>query len=1617
MRKIFLFIAFISMYFLGQAQYAPTSSKTRFVNGIGLSTKDTASLSNAGDTLAMIVGKDSLVYFKYKGYWKPIAYNSSLNSYVKYSDTSSMLSPYQRSFSAMKYSDTATMLSSYYNKTATNSLLNTKLNTSDTATMLSGYKTYYPRNAISGGTGISYNSSTGVITNTSSGTVTSVATNNGSGITGGTITTSGTIAADTSVLATRLRVQKGIDSINANVSLKLNISDTANMLSGYKTYYPRNAISGGTGITYNAGTGVITNSSPSSGGTVTSVATDATMTGGTITTSGTLKVDTTVMATRLRVQKGIDSVSANINLRVKYSDTATMLSSYYNKTATDSKLALKLNISDTATMLSPYARTLALGGYIPYTGATGAIDLNAKTVVNISHLGINTTTVPTILLRAIGDNNSTSRIAMRGYSSDANSSSIRVTKFRGTAASPQAPLSGDGLGKFELAGYGTTSSDGYPQASFEGIATENWGATARGAKVQVKVTPNTTTTQAIALTINQDKSAVFENSITGTSLIKTGGTSSQFLKADGSVDANAYLNISDTATMLSGYKTYYPRNAISGGTGITYNASTGVITNSSPSTGGTVTSVATDATMTGGTITTTGTLKVDTTIMATRLRVQKGIDSLGAVKLNISDTATMLSGYKTYYPRAALSAGTGISYNASTGVITNSSPSTGGTVTSVATNTGSGITGGTITTSGTIAADTSVLSTKANVTASLLSKVSSVSATSPIASSGGLTPTISISQSSGSTNGYLSSTDWNTFNNKGSGSVTSIATDATMTGGTITTSGTLKVDTSVMATRLRVQKGIDSLGAAKQTALNGTGFVKASGTTISYDNSTYYLASNPSGFITGNQTITLSGDVSGSGATAITTTIGSLKVTNGMLAGTINYSKMDATTVPTWNQNTTGTAANITATSNSTITTLSALSLPYSQLTGTPSLSGYVTSVTGTSPIVSSGGTTPAISIPAATSSVNGYLTSTDWNTFNGKQGTITLTTTGSSGAATLVGATLNIPNYGSALSGYVPYTGATTTLNLGLQLLRFNSGFNIYNDGATLAFTDNGGINGFKSNFTTGAFNQLGTGAFTLTGALSGTSASFSSNLTAYGTLLIGQTGVTNGIINSNDGMYFNIDADASGSTPEFAFGKGRSGTSGGTTFLTITNSGNLGLGVTPSAWYSTMKAITVQGSNGNGSSWYSGGSQDLVLFANGYYDAAATPTRNGTGGTAQYRMTNAQHSWWIDATTTGAISLTQAMTLDASGNLGIGTTSPNTILHISKSDNGNTYPSAAAINVSNFDGGAFGRTTGINFSIGSGVSSELLAGVYGVYTGYTSSVAGALTFITNNGSSSFAERMRITSGGNVLIGTTTDAGYLLDVNGTGRFSGALSGTSASFSSSVTANASSFITNSTTYNTGLLNVLTLAQNVNGNGTNQIGLTFRHIDYGNGVSWYPASIVANKYYDGTNFSGELWFQVKAASSSQSTLPVTALTIASTGAATFSSTLGINGVSDNIKSGTYTPTVTKEVGSMTSISAASATYTRVGNVVTVVATFTGTPDSGTNQYNALSMTLPINTNSANGNGNIVAQTIGGIPSACGIVYGYTTSTVYFDINTNYPAPNTQFVVSFQYQVTL
>ena len=98
--------------------------------------------------------------------------------------------------------------------------------------------------------------------------------------------------------------------------------------------------------------------------------------------------------------------------------------------------------------------------------------------------------------------------------------------------------------------------------------------------------------------------------------------------------------------------------------------------------------------------------------------------------------------------------------------------------------------------------------------------------------------------------------------------------------------------------------------------------------------------------------------------------------------------------------------------------------------------SGTVTSVTGTAPVVSSGGTTPAISMAAATALVNGYLTSADWSTFNGKQPAgayLTAVTSDSplTGAGTAA-SHLSMPAATTSVSGYLTNTDWTTFNNKG---------------------------------------------------------------------------------------------------------------------------------------------------------------------------------------------------------------------------------------------------------------------------------------------------------------------------------------------------------------------------------------------------------------------------------------------------------------------------------------------------------------------------------------------------------------------------------------------------------
>jgi hypothetical protein len=147
-----------------------------------------------------------------------------------------------------------------------------------------------------------------------------------------------------------------------------------------------------------------------------------------------------------------------------------------------------------------------------------------------------------------------------------------------------------------------------------------------------------------------------------------------------------------------------------------------------------------------------------------------------------------------------------------------------------------------------------------------------------------------------------------------------------------------------------------------------------------------------------------------------------ISVSNGAGSVTVTNSAPDQTVALTGAGTTTitGTYPNFTITSND-------------QYTGT------VTSVTGTAPIASSGGATPAISISQATTSTDGYLSSTDWNTFNGKQDalvsgtnikTVNGTTLLGSGDLGTIGSAYGGTGFSTYATGDLVYASATNTLS-----------------------------------------------------------------------------------------------------------------------------------------------------------------------------------------------------------------------------------------------------------------------------------------------------------------------------------------------------------------------------------------------------------------------------------------------------------------------------------------------------------------------------------------------------------------------------------------------------------
>jgi hypothetical protein len=160
--------------------------------------------------------------------------------------------------------------------------------------------------------------------------------------------------------------------------------------------------------------------------------------------------------------------------------------------------------------------------------------------------------------------------------------------------------------------------------------------------------------------------------------------------------------------------------------------------------------------------------------------------------------------------------------------------------------------------------------------------VTSVSGTSPISSSGGTTPAISIPQANGSTDGYLSSGDWTTFNNKGNGTVQSVSGTGTVNGisltGTVTGTGNLTLGGTLSGVSLTSQVS-DTLPIAN----GGTGTTTPSlvaGTNVSITGSWPNQTINSTG---GSATMTIGSSIV-SGATAgrllLTTTSGANQVLN-----------------------------------------------------------------------------------------------------------------------------------------------------------------------------------------------------------------------------------------------------------------------------------------------------------------------------------------------------------------------------------------------------------------------------------------------------------------------------------------------------------------------------------------------------------------------------------------------------------------------------------------------------------------------------------------------------------------------------------------------------------------
>ena len=168
----------------------------------------------------------------------------------------------------------------------------------------------------------------------------------------------------------------------------------------------------------------------------------------------------------------------------------------------------------------------------------------------------------------------------------------------------------------------------------------------------------------------------------------------------------------------------------------------------------------------------------------------------------------------------------------------------------------------------------------------------------------------------------------------------------------------------------------------------------------------------------------------------------------------------------------------------------------------------------------------------------------------------------------------------------------------------------------------------------------------------------------------------------------------------------------------------------------------------------------------------AGTLATTTGTGSV----FTNPTINGFTGDTSAITIGTTQFVK-DTSGNVGIGTASPGAKLEVSAGSAAFAYSSASRFIITNNNAYATNTYYGVNTlylsnaSTTAGTGSGIAFGSTGSGTGSICTIAGiatnnsgygsALVFQTRDTSGNDAERMRLDSSGNLLVGTTSGTGY----------------------------------------------------------------------------------------------------------------------------------------------------------------------------------------------------------------------------------------------------------------